>query len=130
MTGFSEAAASTIRLRSGNRCERCGGTDALQIHHRSPRGMGGSHRAGAQRVNQVSNGVRLCQHCHHWAESNRSAAGADGLLIARDEDPASTPVLLTPWCGRGFYILTADGMYETAGGRNGEDWPGGDMPDV
>ena len=54
------------------------------IHHRCPRGMGGTRTAW---VNQPANLIVLCGSgttgCHGWVERNRAEALRDGFLISR-----------------------------------------------
>ena len=48
-------------------CEACG-TIAVDIHHISPRGIGGDPRA---HKNQIENLIALCRSCHIKAETNK-----------------------------------------------------------
>lgn len=89
--------------RAGGCCEACGaivGRIPYSIHHRQPRGMGGSRDPAA---NSPTNLLLLCgtgtTGCHGEAESNRTAARARGVLVPRGTDPAAVPVLLhdTQW---------------------------------
>jgi 5-methylcytosine-specific restriction protein A len=57
---------------------RCGG--GLQIHHKLPRGMGGT---SDPTINDPANLVLLCQTHHAQVESNRSEAYAADLLTRR-----------------------------------------------
>ncbi|MFF0546916.1 HNH endonuclease [Nocardia thailandica] len=90
-TGPSAEVIEMVRRRADNRCERCawllhaGG----QIHHRVPRGMGGSRSAW---INRPPNLVLLCPTCHAWAESYRASAMETGWLVLRRHDPAEVPV--------------------------------------
>lgn len=94
-TGFSPATRELIHARSGGLCEIrwcCDGDRATQIHHRRPRGMGGSRRAS---TNLASNGIDACTACHAFAESNRALALECGWLIPQAEDcPETVPVLI------------------------------------
>lgn len=75
-----------------------------QIHHRKPRGMGGT------RVNDsgcASNLIWLCRECHEWIESHRTEALDNGWLIVRGvERPQTIPLL---YLGHWMY-LTDDGQ--------------------
>ena len=93
-------AQSTVRKiheRSQKRCERCGTDTSLRwsIHHRKPRGMGGSKDPA---INSPANLLFLCgsgtEGCHGWVESNRALAYEDGLLVHRIDDPEEIPVVL------------------------------------
>lgn len=97
-TGPSRAVVEMVLARSGGMCERCYGTGE-QIHHRRPRGMGGTHRV---ETNMPANLVHLCHSCHGWVESHRTQALADGWLIrqASPKSPAEVLVMLA-W-GSGY----------------------------
>lgn len=82
------ASAEAVIARSGGCCERCGST-AQQIHHRTPRGMGGTKDPA---IHHPTNLLHLCAACHGWVEVNRSAAMAHGWLVSRYQDPATAPV--------------------------------------
>lgn len=82
---------ATVYARSGGRCERCRRTDATQVHHRSPRGMGG---ARARWVNMPANLVHLCTDCHGRIESDRDLSVGEGWLIRHGQARAiTTPIL-------------------------------------
>lgn len=105
-----------VLARSGNCCERCGtrlrgdpGVD-YSVHHRRPRGMGGSKRPS---VTSAVNLVALCGSgttgCHGQIESDRETAYESGWLVRQGADPALIPV---PIFGRpGLTYLTDDGGY-------------------
>jgi hypothetical protein len=65
------------------------------IHHRIPRGMGGSKDP---RINMASNLLTVCgtgtQGCHGEIESHRDRARERGLLVWRSLDPSEVPVLV------------------------------------
>lgn len=69
-------------------------------HHRLPVEHGGP--------STVPNGLRLCARHHDRVHRYRELARGLGLLVARGEDPALTPVQL--WDGR-VVLLTAAGDY-------------------
>lgn len=86
--------------RDGMMCRRCCRhiRGESSIHHRLPRGMGGSNSlAGSARVERPCNLVRLCGSgvtgCHGWIEQNRDAAYRTGWLVHRWADPAEVPIL-------------------------------------
>lgn len=120
LTGFSPIVRRQIFDRSGGNCERCGVLTVgnYNIHHRRPRGAGGSRR---EDTNQAANGLFLCAGCHLWIEvENRTAAKQLGLLISQHRPgitPSEVPVLRRGvWC-----LLDNSGDYyqipEPAGGR-------------
>lgn len=82
------ASANAVQRRSGGLCERCGRA-AEQIHHRKPRGMGGS---GDPLIHDPANLLHLCAACHGWVEANRSLALGHGWLVYRASDPATSPL--------------------------------------
>lgn len=83
MTGFTPKTRALIHTRDGG-CVVCGRSDGLNIHHRTPRGMGGSKAAW---VNQAPNGVVLCGSgvtgCHGRVESDRAWAESNGYIVRR-----------------------------------------------
>lgn len=104
-TGPSRATVDLVLDRASGCCERCE-QQACQIHHRTPRGAGGSR---SEAINSPSNLLALCYDCHRYVESNREESYTLGLLVRRtDSDTAAVPVrLLHGWC-----LLTATGTYE------------------
>ncbi|MDV6274060.1 hypothetical protein R3Q06_11170 [Rhodococcus erythropolis] len=95
-TGFPESVKKLIHERSGRRCEvrqACHGDAAVQIHHRRPRGAGGSSVAW---VNQAANGLDVCVRCHTFIESAREFSEAHGWLVSMNKKlrPDEVPVLL------------------------------------
>lgn len=111
LTGFSPLVRKQIQDRAGrdgftSRCEKCGWwISDNQIHHRRPRGAGGSRRLD---TNLASNGVNLCPPCHDDIESNRSEASDKGWLISQHRKgitPREIPVEMHD----GTYLLDDDG---------------------
>jgi hypothetical protein len=120
-----EFTPATVRLvffdRDRERCFRC--LRPLQwhergfgwsLHHRRPRGMGGSKDP---MVNSPANALTLCGHatsptgCHHWAEKNRDVAFELGYLIpgtARTDEYRPERVRVRRLSG-GWWLLTVDG---------------------
>lgn len=92
MTGFAPALAKKVFFdRDNERCFRCRRPlrwhergFAWSMHHRKPRGMGGSKDV---LVNSAANALTLCGHattpggCHRWAETYREDALEQGYLI-------------------------------------------------
>lgn len=85
MTGFPKVVVAQIVARDLGRCARCGRHVAhlergpeWAIHHRRPRGTGGTVVGW---VNLAANGVLLCTGCHSWVETNRREARALGFLV-------------------------------------------------
>jgi 5-methylcytosine-specific restriction protein A len=100
MTGFPPKVRQIVVERSGGYCEGCAYQRAEQIHHRRPRGMGGSSAAD---TNTASNALALCYPCHAGFESRREAAEKFGWLVPQGISPASRPVLR-----RGVWVLLDD----------------------
>ena len=91
-TGFPPKVRQQIVERSSGRCEvmasGCTFT-AQEIHHRRPRGMGGTNRGN---TNAAVNGLACCLACHRRIESDRDWAYGRGFLVRQNVDPATVPV--------------------------------------
>lgn len=102
-----------VLWRDAYECVRCGETlherRAHHIHHRRPRGMGGTCRDDA---NAMTNLLSLCVDCHTHIESRRAEGYESGWLVSQCSDPAQVACLV----GRGsrWVYLTADGAYSDA----------------
>lgn len=114
-----------VAERSGGICEICQGAPATNIHHRQPRGMGGTRR----NIHTPAWLLHLCGSgttgCHGRIEIQRAMAYRHGWLLRSHQRPSTVPA----WIARaGFVILTDDGRYEPWG----EQWRGAtgtpDMP--
>lgn len=92
-TGPSKATRDQVHNRAEGCCELCGLLAvAGQIHHRLPRGMGGS---SDPEVNSPANLALFCWDCHRFIESSvRRHAYTYGWLVPRGQDPARWPFLL------------------------------------
>jgi len=53
-----------VLLRDGEHCQKCGSKDRLEVHHVTPRHLGGS--------DELSNLVTLCKKCHARAHPYES----------------------------------------------------------
>lgn len=89
-TGPDRATVDLVRARDGDECRRCH-REYQQIHHRKPRGMGGTRDP---LINSPSNLVCVCQTCHHWIETHRSDALRDGWLVSQWADPQRVPLVI------------------------------------
>ncbi len=87
-----------VLMRCDARCEVSG--DPLQpgrwsLHHRRPRGMGGSKDPG---TNTLANLLAVTgdgtRGVHGWIESHREAAVTHGWIVRQGQDPAATPITL------------------------------------
>ena len=98
---FSRGTVQSIWDRDGGRCAWCGtpvaGERGLNwsVHHRQPRGMGGTAEAY---VGRASNGVLLhgsgTTACHGYLEAHRQEAEDKGFLVSRNgvERPANVAI--------------------------------------
>ncbi len=112
-----------IRERSGGVCELCRSRPATNMHHRRPRGMGGTKQkihTPAWILDTCGSGIHGC---HGLIESYRNIAYTNGWLLRAHQHPATTPA----WLFRSmFVILTDKGTYEPWG----EKWPTNPTPDI
>lgn len=101
---FSTKVRDKIKNRAHGSCEVCGFTIgySAQIHHRKPRGMGGSR---SEQSGSISNGLFIHPKCHAQIESDRKKAMSMGFLIYQGDDPDKVPVRL--WYG--WHYLNNDG---------------------
>lgn len=102
-TGFPPTVRQLIVERSSGRCEvmAAGCTfTATAIHHRRPRGMGGSRRPD---TNLASNGLATCDSCHRYIESLRDESHSRGWLVMQNQSPAAIPAV-----HRGQWALLLD----------------------
>lgn len=80
-----------VNERDQGSCVKCqaGATD---IHHRTPRGMGGT---SDPEINYGLAGlVSLCRPCHGHVHANPAESYKNGLLVHSWEDPAACPITL------------------------------------
>ncbi len=112
---FTESVRALIKLRANNRCELCGSRLlGGHIHHRQPRGMGGSRTVESK--GSAANGLWIHPGCHMTIELSRARALDKGWLIKQGQDPASTPVRL--WDG--WWLLADDGTMARVDGPTRE----------
>ena len=89
-TGPDLATVELVRWRDRDTCRRCPRAGE-QIHHRKPRGMGGTRDP---RINCPSNLVLLCSADHLWVETHRAQARDEGWLVSQWQDPARVPIVV------------------------------------
>lgn len=106
-TGPSQAVRGLVLTRDAHACQWCGRhvyDGGFSIHHRRPRGMGGSRRRDA---NSPSNLVTLCGSgttgCHGHVESHRDDARQRGFLVPLASDPLMHPI--ADHMGRWWFLL-------------------------
>lgn len=109
-TGFSAAVRDIISDRSGGVCELlipmvCTGM-AQVMHHRRPRGIGGTRRVD---TNQPSSALHICDACHRHLETvERGVARSNGWLVSQYASPVNVPVF---YRGRVRLLLTNEGGF-------------------
>lgn len=90
-TGPTAATVALVWERDNGSCLRCGRGLRFEgrgvewsLHHRAPRGMGGTRQPW---INKPGNLVTLCGSgvtgCHGWVEANRGQATEQGWLVSR-----------------------------------------------
>jgi hypothetical protein len=96
-TGANNAVRLRIIERAFFECENCGTNNfdfGISIHHRKPRGMGGTKKT---EINDPSNLLLLCGSgttgCHGWIESHRTESYEKGLLVKQNDNPEEIPVV-------------------------------------
>jgi hypothetical protein len=109
-----EELRENVLARSGGVCECCGLERYESLHHRTPRGMGGSTDPA---LNSPANIVAVCGHgtagCHGKIEVSRAVATEYGWLVPRGQDPGTAPILYRGvWC-----VLAPGGWVETVAPR-------------
>lgn len=105
-TGPTKKTRDAVKQRANWTCERCAARRGKVIHHRDPRGMGGSTRP---EVNEASNLVFICVQCHDEVESKRHAAIGAGFLIPDGLYPTLTPIEMWHKDKFGWWLLKDDG---------------------
>lgn len=111
--GFSREVRALIQARSGGICEigDCP-AQAVHMHHRRPRGLGGTSLLW---VNKAANALHVCREHHEFIESHRVLAYVEGWLVRQngDVEAADVPVLR-----RGKSVLLSDdGSIRAIGGE-------------
>ena len=91
-SAFDEVTRAAAFEANLGKCAGCA-KPATEVHHRRPRGMGGSSRP---EIGDASNAVPLCREHHHWAEHNREEARRIGWLLEDWQEPDGTPWWASP----------------------------------
>ena len=107
---FTKKTAQVIEQRANGYCEFCmyPATEEMQIHHRRPRGMGGSKDPVTA---SPANGVWVHYQCHRAIEENREHSLATGYLVHQHRDPRDIPVMMPQVTAFGT-LLDDEGEYE------------------
>lgn len=115
-------------------CARCGlyigPFTPYSLHHRRPRGAGGSRRP---ETNLPANLLVLCGHatspdgCHQYVERHREEAREAGYILTQQQTPAEVPV----FTHRGWLLLDDEGAFTYCSRPEGSGNPGvtGAQPD-
>ena len=80
-----------VNARDQGSCVKCQ-ADATDIHHRTPRGMGGS--SDPETNYGLANLVSLCRSCHDHVHANPAESYENGFLVRSWDDPRDCPVML------------------------------------
>lgn len=95
--GLSKQVREAVLERDRYQCFRCGRsilTGMYSLHHRRPRGMGGT---SLETSNLSANALTMCgtgtTGCHGWIESHRRESIRLGWLLPQGIDPCMVPVL-------------------------------------
>ncbi|MEV0646042.1 HNH endonuclease signature motif containing protein [Phytomonospora sp. NPDC050363] len=111
-TGPTPATVELVLKRDNRICRRCGcevygerGRDWV-LHHRRPRGIGGTRRP---ETNYPSNLVLLDAVCHANVESQREVSYHDGFLVHQYDDPERTAISVAALGEYRWVYLYADG---------------------
>lgn len=93
--------------RDDHQCVRCAHGQQLQVHHRRPRGAGGTRRP--EIAYGFPNLITVCLFCHEYIERNREISYRLGYLVRSGHNPATSPLWLP---GREWVLLTDAGDIE------------------
>jgi 5-methylcytosine-specific restriction protein A len=88
MTKWQDAKKSVVN-RDGGKCLKCRKV-ATDVHHRRPRGMGGT--SDDHISYGMANLVSLCRTCHDWVHANPWPSYTLGWLVKTGEDPDDVPI--------------------------------------
>lgn len=108
---ITPAARACVTERGGGRCEVCAARPMTQVHHRRPRGKGGTWLASST---SPANLLAVCDPCHLRIESERTWALEQGLLLLPSDDAELRPVFLSHLYGRGWFLIDAEGFISRA----------------
>ncbi|MEE1764350.1 HNH endonuclease [Streptomyces sp. SP18BB07] len=106
-TGPTAVVKALVFDRDGGACVRCGALEALTVHHRVNRGMGGAREPW---INQAHNLLTACTVCNGWFEDNPRESYEKGWKVRRPQLPGEVEVHYAD--GR-RYILAPDGVRST-----------------
>lgn len=122
---FTEKTRNLVVARAGGNCELCGAAvNNPNLHHRKPRGMGGTKNPESR---SPANALFLHFTCHEWVERNRTESYELGYLVRQAENSNAKPVLGPD----GWFLLNDDGtkaMVEGAWDFEGKQIPRPSVP--
>lgn len=99
-----------VLARDGENCLRCL-QPATDVHHRLPRGMGGTRNEYI--TFGVANLVSLCRECHNFIHQHPALAYETGFLVHSWDDPADIPLRVGTYSA--LLKLTSSGDIERVG---------------
>lgn len=106
-TGPTEVVRTIVFNRDGGACVRCASSQALTVHHRVNRGMGGAREPW---INQAHNLLLVCTVCNSWFEDNPKLSYEAGWKVRRPELPGQVEVRYPDGL---LYRLDPDGTRRT-----------------
>lgn len=89
---FPRHVIELVTGRSGGNCECMSSGCTLiaeHLHHRRPKGIGGTRRPESQ---WASNALHVCLRCHLKIHAMPTWGRNNGFLVRQSDDPAATPV--------------------------------------
>lgn len=108
------AVRTLVLVRANQICEGCGRSQADEVHHRQPRGMGGVHGGAALHANSPANLLALCRVCHDRTEDQPEEMRRLGWLVPHYTDAWTTPAYLRLILGQAWWYLLPDLSYQRA----------------
>lgn len=103
-TGFPPDVRELVADRAAGICEKCGQAAATQLHHRRPKGIGGSRLAD---TNTTVNALAVCSLCHAEIHAKPDWSKVHGWLVSQGRAPAAIPVHLH----HGWSVLDTAGRF-------------------
>ena len=89
---------------------------AVDVHHRQPKGMGGS--ADPVIAFGAVNLIGLCREHHDLCHAEDPEMGRRGFMLKPEQDPAETPVYVrSEWGCERFWLLPGGGLSRTGPGK-------------
>jgi hypothetical protein len=103
------AVRAAVTARDDGRCRKCS-KPAHHIHHRQPKGHGGTSNPG--QAHGMAYLVSLCADCHNYVHMNPAESYLTGFLLHAGTDPEMMPLVARP--GSRPVLLKADGTAEVS----------------